>query len=374
MTERERYVETLLFGKPDRVPFEPGLPRESTLKRWHKEGLPEGKDWDEYVRERIGIEPPPTGEKLDVRFIYEMIPRFDEQVIEEKERSLIVQDWKGNICEISKEFDYTYLRLPKDFVTRRWIKCPVENRNDWEKIKTRYNPDAPERIPENITELGKKLEQREYVIGFSISGPFWQLREWLGFENLCMMFIDDPDFVRDMIDFWQDYISRLLENVLPYVSVDYIHISEDMAYKEKAMISPAMTREFLMPCYLQWNEIIKTNSCPLYMMDSDGYIGELIPIWIESGFNSCDPIEVAAGNDIVAFRKTFGEKMAFSGGVDKRAIAQGDTVIRNEIARIEPVAQSGGYIPECDHGVPSDISLPRFIEYCDLLTRITGWK
>ena len=34
--------------------------------------------------------------------------------------------------------------------------------------------------------------------------------------------------------------------------------------------------------------------------------------------NVCDPIEVAAGNDINEFRKKFGKNIAYRGGVDKR--------------------------------------------------------
>jgi len=67
-----------------------------------------------------------------------MIPEFEEKVIERRERTLIVQDWKGNICEISDEFDVTYLRMAKDFVTRRWHRFPVRTRDDWEeKVKWR---------------------------------------------------------------------------------------------------------------------------------------------------------------------------------------------------------------------------------------------
>ena len=40
MNNRQRFLETLLFGKPDRVPFTPGSGRNSTRERWHKEGLP----------------------------------------------------------------------------------------------------------------------------------------------------------------------------------------------------------------------------------------------------------------------------------------------------------------------------------------------
>ena len=65
--------------------------------------------------------------------------------------------------------------------------------------------------------------------------------------------------------------------------------------------------------------------------------------------------------------------MAFRGGVDKRAMAKGGEAIRAELKRIEPVVRGGGYIPSCDHGVPSDVSWPAFVEYSRLLAQMTGW-
>ena len=38
---RERFLATLRFGEPDRVPYYDQCIRESTLKRWHRQGLPE---------------------------------------------------------------------------------------------------------------------------------------------------------------------------------------------------------------------------------------------------------------------------------------------------------------------------------------------
>jgi uroporphyrinogen decarboxylase len=108
-------------------------------------------------------------------------------------------------------------------------------------------------------------------------------------------------------------------------------------------------------------------------VDSDGFVGELIPIWIEAGLNACCPIEVAAGNDLPAFRREFGNRMAYSGGVDKRAMAKGGRVIEAEIKRLEPVIRGGGYIPSCDHGIPPDVSWPNFVHYVKLLAAATGW-
>jgi len=176
------------------------------------------------------------------------------------------------------------------------------------------------------------------------------MREWLGFEGLCTAFIDQPDMINDMIQFHEEFIARLLEIILSKVKLYYVHISEDMAYKEKSMISPQMAREFLMTTWIGWGKIVHEAGCPIYDMDSDGYVGELIPLWIETGFHINDPVEIAAGNGIVAFRETFGEKMAYLGGVDKRVISMGGDAIRNELEQLRPVIRSRGYIPSCDHG------------------------
>jgi uroporphyrinogen decarboxylase len=139
------------------------------------------------------------------------------------------------------------------------------------------------------------------------------------------------------------------------------------------MISPAMTHRYLQPAYLGWRDLARSYNVPIFDMDSDGYVAELIPVWIESGFNCCDPVEVAAGNDIVAYRRRFGRRIAYRGGIDKRAIAAGGQAMREEVMRVAPVVRDGGYIPGCDHGVPPDISWPNFVEFTRLLAQLQGW-
>ncbi len=212
MTPRERSLETLLFGAPDRAPLEPGHGRRSTFKAWHAQGLPRDvSSVNEYAyRQAGGTKRWPTGGPgfhVDER----MIPHFEEKLVERRERSQIVQDWKGNLCEIGSEFTVEYLRNPVDFVTRRWIRCPVETRSDWEAMRERYDPHDPARLPEGAEHLGRELADRDWFVEIGFPGPFWQVREWVGFERLCMLFHDDPGFVRDMISFWEDYIARLLE-------------------------------------------------------------------------------------------------------------------------------------------------------------------
>jgi hypothetical protein len=377
MTDRQRRLATLAFGEPDRVPLEPGHGRESTLKRWHEEGLPAnlvaGEEVTAYAyRSAGGHRPLPVageGFAVDVR----MIPQFEEKVLERRGPTQVVQDWKGNVCEIGAEFDVTYLRNPVDFVTRRWIRCPVESRSDWLDIARRYDPADPARLPADAADRSRRLADRGWTISLDIPGPFWQLREWLGFERLCTLFYDDLPFLRHLIGFWSTFVALVLERTFGVFVPDEVHLNEDMAFKGFSMISPAMVREHLLPVWSRWGELIREAGCPVYGMDSDGYVGELIPLWIEAGISVCDPMEVAAGNDLPGFRSKFGRRMAYRGGIDKRAIARGGAAIEREIARLAPVIDSGGYIPGCDHGVPADVSWPDFVHYVGLLARATGW-
>jgi len=374
LTPRERYKRALLFQSVDKVPFQPGGPRESTLRRWREEGLPPDKDWFSYLCELLGIEiEKPKTPVLDLRISFEPHPPFEEKIIERRGNHLIVQDYKGAIVEIEDKYDFSYLRYAKDFVTRKWHRFPVEGREDWEEMKRRFNPDTPGRIDANLKDKEELLRERDWVLTLNIPGPFWQMRDWCGLENLCIFMLEKPDFVLEMSDFWRDFVSTMLRKVIGRVQFDSVIISEDMAYKGKSMISPSMARKFLMPCWKEWSEILRDSGCQVIILDSDGYIEELIPVWIESGINCTIPVERAAGNDPLELRKKFGKSIAFIGGIDKRKIAKGGKELEEEIERLSPLVAEGGYIPSCDHAVPPDVSWANFLQYARLLAKLTGW-
>jgi len=67
MNPRERYLAALLYGKPDRVPLEPGHGRKSTRETWYKQGLPQDvKNTPEYAYRQAGgkLDWPQPGEGL----------------------------------------------------------------------------------------------------------------------------------------------------------------------------------------------------------------------------------------------------------------------------------------------------------------------
>jgi len=383
MTHRERFLETLLFGAPDRIPFAPGAGRESTRRAWRQQGCPSDSEYMDVIydqlngeRARRGLGPAPIKPEqpdMDTGVSFRMIPTFEEKVLEHRNGHYVVQDWMGAITEISDEYDYSYIRNPVDFVTRKWHKFPVETRDDWEEMKPRFDPKHPERYPADFDERCAALRQRDYPLTVNLNGPFWQLREFCGFERLCTMMLTDPGFVHEMARFWAAFCVAALKRLLERVTPDSLHFSEDMAFKEHPMISPEMTREFCAPCYRDIIDEAKGAGVPVIALDSDGRVDLLIPVWLECGINCVDPMEVAAGNDIVALRARYGKRLAFCGGIDKRAMAAGGGTLKAELARIQPVIESGGYIPGCDHGVPPDVPWANYTAYCLDLAEMTGW-
>ena len=214
MNARERFLETLLFGKPDKVPLNPGGPRESTRAKWRTQGLPEDADWLEHLWDLLGIEREPRIPDVELGLLWDtfrMRPIFEEKVLDHRDGHYLVQDWMGNITEISDEYDYTYIRRAKDFVTRKWHDAPAHNREEWEqRLAWRYDPDDSARLPDDFLQRAGALRDRDFPVSIGVPGPFWQMREWLGFEGLCFLMADDPEFIDDLARFWTGFMLRVL--------------------------------------------------------------------------------------------------------------------------------------------------------------------
>ncbi len=375
MNPRERYLATLLFERPDRVPLTPGYPRESTLAVWHMQGLDPTRDWLDVLVDMVGVPRAAFDTTISVPVSMRMQPVFEEKVLAHRDGHYVVQDWMGAITEISDAYDYTYIRSAKDFVTRRWHRFAVQTRADWERIAWRYDPGDPSRWPADWRQTCAELKASGLALALQLNGPFWQMREWTGMQGLCLLMLDDPAFVAEMAAHWQRFTLALLERIARDVQIDVLMVSEDMAYKAHSMISPAMARQFLQPTYLAWHELLTGYGCQVFDMDSDGDVSQLIPLWIESGFNCLNPIEIAAGNDPLALHARYGHRLALRGGLDKRVLAIGGAPMHSMLqAIVPPLVADGGYIPSCDHGVPPDISWFNYVACTRELAALLGWR
>lgn len=355
MTDRERYLETIRFGHPDRFPYRFGGPRQSTLEAWVYQGLKR----DANLTEVIGYDKV-VGVPIDTL----PLPRFEEITLQEFDDKRIWIDALG-ATRIDQKNPVT-----PGFVTRSWLEFPVKNRRDFEEMKKRYQPDTPGRVPDNWDEFvaAHRNENRDYVLSLTVHGPFWRVRDWVGFEQLCILYAEDPVFVREMNEFVIDFTIANLDGRIDDLAVDFVFVSEDMAYKTASMISPKMVRELMVPGYRRLMDFLRSKNVATVIMDCDGHVGQLIPIWIELGFDGFWPCEIAAHNDPIAYRKRYGKDIAILGTIDKRELRFDFERVKQEVmSKVPWLMEQGGYIPGCDHGVPPDVPVRNFLYMAELL-------
>ncbi|GAH46744.1 unnamed protein product, partial [marine sediment metagenome] len=95
---------------------------------------------------------------------------------------------------------------------------------------------------------------------------------------------------------------------------------------------------------------------------TDGNLGELLPLLLETGIDAIQPIEAKAGNDVRYLKKKYARKVTLFGNIDVQVLSEGNPGrIEAEIRGKLAVAKvGGGYIYHSDHSVPPTVSLEAY--------------
>ena len=371
LTHKERYVR-LFTGEPvDRAPFYLIMgPSRQAMERWATEGLDIEIDRNdplsyrrasESIRNRFGFDSS-RGYLLPVHaFVW---PEFPEEIVEETDDYIYQRTKWGSLKRGAKDVGRMQLQeMP-----------PVTDWESWEPYKARLQADMPGRLPDNWPEICEHARSTDFPVytGDLPVGFYGGPRELLGTEGYSMMFYDHPDLVHDILDTLCNLWIELYTRVYRDAPFDYFFIWEDMCYKNGPLISPALFREFLLPRYKRLISALKHIGVKLVMVDSDGDVRKLVPLWIEGGVDITFPWETQFGLDIRTVRQQF-RSVGMIGGINKSALAFGREVIDQELDKISWMLEQGGFIPGLDHETPPEVSWNNFEYYCQCLQDLV-WK
>lgn len=352
MNSRERWLACMRFQPVDHVPDEEFGYWDETIRDWHAQGLPE------YVT---------NNGRADVFFGFETkmggppfrggaIPGFEYKVVEEHERTKIIVDGDGATKLIYTDGSST---IP------RYLKFPIETREDWKEFAKRLDVSDPSRYPsdEDWENWKSSIQNRSKVLNVGCGSLFGWIRNWMGFENAAMACMDDPAWVEEMIEHIVEFEYQLLERAIREVQFDVASFWEDIAFNHGPMISPTMFRKWLTPRYKRLTDLLRANGCDFAVVDCDGNINCVVDCWLAGGVNIMFPLEIRGGTDPRWMREEFGKSVLLAGGVDKTQLIAGKQAIDAEIERIRPLVEQGGYIPHVDHRVPPDVTFENYLYY-----------
>ena len=369
MTPRERFLSTVGFNKPD-LAFVIAMGGWSqTLERWKNEGW-DGRPLEEVFGTDVILNAGVYTSQASFHYIYGPVPPFSRKIIKEDEDTRLVINEEGILMKEPKDY--------RDSSMPQFLKFPVRTREDFQKFRReRLQPNFHQRIPSDWRRKLSLWSRGKYPVmcyADRWGGFFGPLRNLMGLTNLCIAFYDDPVLVEEMMAERAESIILITEEILKYCSLDAFMFWEDMAFNKCSLINPKMYRKMALKYYRRVCDWLHSKGIKHIFVDSDGNIWELIPIWLEAGINGVYPCEVKAGMDVVKMRKEYGRDLVLMGGIDKRAVARGGRAMKEEVNRVIPVVEEGGYIPHLDHGAPPDISWRNMCEYMDYLMRCLGRK
>jgi len=311
-----------------------------TYRSWLEEG---------YIREGENLADH-FGYDLELCWPFNMVADLDfvPEVVEETKETILVRDGNGALLRRHKLHDSTPEHV--DFL--------VKDRRAWEEhIKPKLTPDRRRINFEAYRNIRRHAQEKQRFFCWSGVNVFELMHPVCGHQYMLMGIIDDTDWVKDMVNTYADLTIQLMEILFAEEGLpDGIWFYEDMGFKGRPFMSPAMYKEIVQPGHIKTIQFAKSLGLPV-IMHSCGYVEPLVPGMIEAGIDCLQVIEVKAGMDLVRLYRNFGDRLSFMGGIDVRVLYTNDKrQIDAELeAKIPIVKQNYGYVLHSDHSIPNTV-------------------
>ena len=353
MTSHERIKRMYEHRVADRVPVLDD-PWAATVERWRREGLPTDASYVDYFDlDRI------------VAIGADNSPRYPVAVLEETpEYNVTTTRWgvtQRNWTHAGGTPEYLNFTVtdPDSWREAKKRMTPTRDRINWAALQTNY----------------PKWRQQ---------GCWVQANLWFGFdithsgvvgtERTLMAMVEQPEWLVDMFNTELDMSLALFDIAWEAgYTFDGVKWWDDMGYKQNQFFSLNMYRELLKPVHqraIEWAHAKGVKA----LLHSCGDIRPFVPELVGLGLDGLNPLEVKAGMDPLAIKKTYGDRLLLNGGINAAIWHEFDAFAAEMQRLVPPLKENGGYIFSSDHSVPSSVSLETFRRTVELAKKLGSYE
>lgn len=269
-----------------------------------------------------------------------------------------------------KNAGFDYATIPTWYMDTLWFqKNEVEQKSSKslnegfvisdEKSFETYNwPDPKKGNYELYDQLEKETPEGMRLIASTPGGVLENAIELVGYENLCMMSLENEELTKKIFDAIGTRLLRYYEIVTPYNAIGAVICNDDWGFKTQTMFSPAMLRKYVFPWNKKFVEVIHAHNKPA-ILHSCGNRSEIINDIIEDmkfdGLHSYEDIISPVENEWRKYHK----RIAILGGIDMDFLANSrpEDVRNRSRMLIELTLKKGSY------ALGSGNSIPEYIPY-----------
>ena len=242
---------------------------------------------------------------------------------------------------------------------------PVMSWEDFEKYPW---PDLQgAEVTKELEWYQEHLPEDMCIIGSGGFAHFAEMLSWLmGYETLCYALFDQRDLVAAIADKLNEIYQAYLKRILEFDRVKIIWGSDDMGFKTGLLISPADTREFVLPGHKLMAEMSHATGRP-YLLHACGKLTDIIDdliddVKIDAKHSFEDTIE-----DVRETKKTYGQRIGLLGGIDVDFLCRSkEEAIRERVRKTLDVCMpEGRYCLGTGNSVANYIPLDNYLAMID---------
>lgn len=194
------------------------------------------------------------------------------------------------------------------------------------------------------------------VMAFAPTGVFERLHFLMGFEDMFINFMTEPEAMKDLCDAIGEYRYQGMKLIVEHAKPDMILSHDDWGSKLNLFIQPHLWREFIKPQYEKAYGYLHDNGV-IIMHHADSFMEQIVEDMVDIH------IDIWQGaipqNDLVAIQKQLDGRMTLMGGLDAAIVDRSDSTeaeIRKETRRVlDTYCVNGNFIPSITYGGPGTI-------------------
>ena len=229
------------------------------------------------------------------------------------------------------------LPKPGDFILddiRNWrdvIKFPDFSDVDWESMAAKDLKNVDPELPRGG--------------GSAAQGFFQSVMAFMGFTEGLVACFEEPDEVKELINYLCDGYLGIADKFLQYYKPDYVSFGDDIAHERDTFVSLPMFRDIFEPVWRRYIKFFKDRGY-LAVHHNCGHFEAFLDDVVDMGFNAWDPAQ--SSNDLKAIKEKFGNKLMICGAFDSRPFLPHHDVTEEDCrmavrALFDDLAPGGGY-------------------------------
>lgn len=349
MTGIERMTNILARKPVDRI----GLYEHfwgDTQARWRSEGHISG---EQDLADHFDYD-------MEEAWVFNTVADLDyvREVLEETEDTILTKDGNGAVLRTHKRHD----------ATPEHVDFTVKDRNGWEEfVKPKLKPERRRINFEGYRRAKSRAREKQRFFVWSGTNVFELMHPVCGHEYMLVGMALDPDWIKDMVQVYAQLTIDLQEILFAEEGEpDGIWYYEDMGFKQRPFMSPAMYKEIIQPGHTLTIDYAKSKGLPV-IMHSCGYVEPLIGGMLEAGIDCLQVIEIKAGMDLLKLYRDYGDRLSFMGGIDVRELYSNDLdrVDAELEAKIPIVKGNHGYALHSDHSIPDTVDYETYSHFVE---------